>query len=150
MNSAPLARATKGHRMRRLLLAALCLQSAFSLGQQLSSTDFKLSYSPQGLSSLKRVQDTYDTDYIAGGMTLGDVYIRYRTSGQTTWKEALSATADARVGQGVSYKIGRAISTIATSSRTSSSIGPWGLNALNDQIEPRSSRDADIPFFRVG
>src|SRR5438445_231075 len=105
MNSAPLARATKGHRMRRLLLASLCLQSAFSLGQQLSSADFKLSYSPQGLRSLKRVHDTYDTDYIAGGMTLGDVYLRYRTSGQSAWKEALSATAAAQSGQGLSYKI---------------------------------------------
>src|SRR6266567_2061417 len=136
--------------MRILLLAIICLQSAASLGQQLSNSDFRLAYSGQGLSSLRRVQDLFDTNYIAGGRALGDVYIRYRTNGQSTWKEGLSAMAVTGVGQRVSYKIGRTVPTIANSSHTSSSIGPWGLDALNDQIEPQSSSDTDVPFFAWG
>lgn len=48
------------------------------------------------------------------------------------------------------YQVGRAVPTIATASRTNSSIGPWGTNALNDQIEPKNSHDQNIPFFAWG
>jgi hypothetical protein len=42
------------------------------------------------------------------------------------------------------------VPTIATASRTNSSVGPWGTTALNDQIEPKNSHDQNIPFFAWG
>jgi hypothetical protein len=149
-NSASLIQRPKDIIVRTFFLAAFCLQSAILFGQQPSNSEFKLSYSSHGLSSLKRVQDTYDTDYIAAGRALGDVYIRYRKSGEPTWKAASSAVAAGGQQDHGSYQIGRATPTLASSSRPNSSIGPWGVRALNDQIEPRTSRDADIPFFAWG
>jgi hypothetical protein len=126
------------------------MQSVSLTAQTISNDQFKISYSSAGLTSLKRVQDVYDTDYIAPGRTLGDVLFRYRTAGEQAWKQALSgdAGAPAGSGQGVSFTIGRAIPTLATLSRPSSSMSqPWGLSALNDQGEPQNSGDLNIPFF---
>ena len=121
--------------------------------QQLENDRFQLKFSSSGLSSLKHTRDVYDTDYVLPGRALGDVVVRYRTAGQA-WKQADSATAGAATpssqGTAYTYQIGRAIPTVATASKTSSSIGPWGTNALNDQIEPKSSRDQGVPFFAWG
>lgn len=43
------------------------------------------------LISLKRTQDNFDTEYIAGGQKLGDATIRYRQTG-TNWLTAQTAT----------------------------------------------------------
>jgi hypothetical protein len=128
-----------------------CSQIILAFGQHLDSDQFKLTFSMAGVSSFKRAQDVFDTDYILAGRTLGDVLVRYRAPHEE-WKEVSSGTAvsRSRSGNGVTYQIGRAIPTIATASRANSSIGPWGLSAVNDQIEPRNSRDKDIPFFAWG
>ncbi len=134
--------------MRHLALALLCVQAVFSTGQQISNDQFNLTYSPAGLSSVKHTHDTYDTDYIAPGRTLGDVLVRYRASGDGGWREASSATAPAASNETLSYTIGRAVPTLATSSKSSASTGQWSLHALSDQIEPGNASDTDIPFFR--
>src|SRR5947207_12038882 len=64
-------------------IPVLALSAAFPLGpsilaQSLQNAQFQLAYSPSGITSLKHVQDKYDTDYIAGGRTVGEVIIRYR------------------------------------------------------------------------
>ena len=79
--------------MRHLLLAVLCMQAVFSAGQQISNDQFNLTYSQAGLSSVKHTSDTYNTDYIAPGRSLGDVLVRYRAAGDGGWHEASSATA---------------------------------------------------------
>jgi len=121
--------------------------------QQLENDRFQLRFSDSGLSSLKHTHDVYDTDYVLSGRAVGDVLVRYKVAGQA-WKQVDSATAGAEnpSGHGMrySYKIGRAIPTIATASKTNSSTGPWGTSALNDQIEPSSSRDKGIPLFAWG
>ncbi len=43
------------------------------------------------LTSLKRTQDSFDTEYIAGGQKLGDATIRYRQTG-ANWLTAQTAT----------------------------------------------------------
>jgi hypothetical protein len=135
--------------LRKLILSLFLLSSGVACAQQLANDQFQLQFSSAGLSSLKHTKDVYDTDYILGGRALGDVVVRYRT-GTGTWQQVDSATAPSHDGSEVHYNIGRAIPTLATSSKTNSSVGPWGTNALNDQIEPKSSRDQNIPFFAWG
>lgn len=120
--------------------------------QQLSNDQFNLAYSSAGLTSIKRVQDVYDTDYISPGMSLGDVLVRYRAKGETSWKESVSGSRATPIdsGGGISYTVGRPVATVASSSRVSSSLVPWGLSALNDQIEPKKSADSNIPYYFWG
>jgi Family of unknown function (DUF5695) len=119
------------------------------LAQQIENQSFQLQFSSVGLKTLKRSHDSFDTNYILAGRALGDVFVRYHTQG-SPWQEVSSATAGALSNQSFTYTIGHAVPTIATSSHTNSSIGPWGTRALNDQIEPANSRDKDIPFFAWG
>jgi hypothetical protein len=134
--------------MRRLALAVLCLQAVFSLGQQISNDEFNLAYSSAGLSSIKHTHDAYDTDYMTPGRTLGDVVVRYRNAGDSAWQEVSSGNSAMAANERLSYTVGRAVPTIATSSRPSSSSGQWSLEALSDQIEPSNAGQTDIPFFR--
>jgi hypothetical protein len=69
--------------MRHLVFLFVCCHAVCSFGQQLSSQQFDISYSPAGLSSIKHVHDAYDTDYVMYGRTLGDVVLRYRATGET-------------------------------------------------------------------
>ena len=132
--------------MRNFLLAAVA--AAITLpAQPLANDSFQILTSPSGLTSLKRVHDGYDTDYIAGGRALGNVLVRYKLPAETSWQTALYPTARSQSGFRVSYRIGRAIPTIATSSKTSASYRRMPLGALNDQIEPASSSDETVPRF---
>lgn len=137
--------------IRKLSLTLFYLQATLALGQQLSNSEFRLTSSSAGISSLKRVHDVFDTDYILAGRTLGDILVRYHAPGEA-WKEASSASSASLnvFGKEINYEIGRAVPTIATASRASSSVGPWQVSALNDQIEPETSQDKDIPFFVWG
>lgn len=132
-----------------LPLVLLVCENVVVFAQQIQNESFQLQFSSVGLKALKRTHDSFDTNYILAGRALGDVFVRYRTQGGA-WEKVTSATAGAQSSQGFTYSIGRAVPTIATSSRTNSSIGPWGTRALNDQIEPANSHDNDIPFFAWG
>jgi hypothetical protein len=135
--------------MRVFALAVCCGfgLNAAAYGQTLANGNFNLQYSSAGVTSIKRVHDVYDTDYIASRRALGDVLIRYRKPGETEWRQAQSAHNPQAAGQQVSYTIGRAVPTLAMLSRASSSVGVRGTFALNDQIEPRNSADWTVPFF---
>ncbi|HXN50134.1 MAG TPA: DUF5695 domain-containing protein [Bryobacteraceae bacterium] len=122
--------------MRLFLLAAVAGAAA------LANSSFEIQSSPSGLTSLKRVHDRYDTDYIAGGHALGNVLVRYKAPADAAWQTALYAT-----GGGLSFHVGKAIPTIATSSKASASPGGTLLDALNDQIEPASSSNETVPRF---
>jgi hypothetical protein len=104
--------------MRNFLLAVAAAAIALP-AQPLANDSFQILTSPTGLTSLKRVHDAYDTDYIAGGRALGNVLVRYKLPAETSWQTALYPTGRSQSGQSVSYRIGRAIPTIATSSKTS-------------------------------
>jgi hypothetical protein len=132
--------------MRLFLLLAAAGAVALP-GQQIANSSFEIRATPAGLASLKRVHDRYDTDYIAGGRTLGNVLVRYRAPADAGWRTALYATGGNRDGQSVSYKVGAGIPTIATSSKASSSARWAQTDALNDQIEPASSADQAVPRF---
>lgn len=140
-------------RLASWLFAALLIggsPSAADAQQTLQDAQFQIGYSDSGITSVKHVHDKYDTDYITPGGTLGDLLIRYRARGEQGWKKATAATIDIKIGpqQGsVSYTIGVAVPTIATSSRPSASVRFPGVLALNDQVIPGNSHDKDIPRF---
>lgn len=50
--------------------------------KKITSGNFLLEFSGRGLSSLKCVGDTYPTDYILSGNTIGDVVISFKPAGQ--------------------------------------------------------------------
>jgi hypothetical protein len=122
--------------MRLFLLAAVAGAVA------LANSPFAIQTAPSGLTSLKRVNDHYDTDYIAGGHALGNLLVRYKAPSDAGWQTALYAT-----GGGLSYHVGKAIPTVATSSKASASAAPFLLGALNDQTEPAKSSDETVPRF---
>lgn len=55
---------------------------------RLSGSIFEIRYSGEGITSLKRVDDRHDTNYIAPDSALGGLIIRYRTAGEKEWREA--------------------------------------------------------------
>ena len=118
--------------------------------ETLSNAQFRIGYSTSGITSLMRVEDRYETDYIAPGRTLGDVVIRYRARGAKEWKEASAAMiegAEPAGGSTLSYRIGAAVPTLATSSRASASVPGFGVSALNDKVVPKNSRDIGVFLF---
>jgi hypothetical protein len=119
--------------------------------QSLRNNEFHLDYSSSGINSLKRVQDKYDTDYIARGRSLGDVLIRYRYSGDKEWKKATSALLDttpsAQSENAVHFTIGERVPTLASLAEASASVRSPALAALSDDLMPASSQDTDVPRF---
>jgi hypothetical protein len=118
--------------------------------QSLQNTEFHLDYSSSGVTSLKRVHDKYDTDYIARGRTLGDLLIRYRSVGEKNWKKASAALLDQNSpssDHAVTFTIGELVPTLASLARPSASIRAQTLFALSDDLQPQNSRDDDIPRF---
>ncbi len=131
-----------------LFLAGACAQT-------LNDAQFQISYGPAGITSLQHTQDSYPTEYLAPGRALGDLVIRYRAAAETAWKE-IGAAGQVAPGS-PSFVIGTPVPTIATRARATSSAtpagrggrGPAGLTtaALNDQIDPRTSRDNIARFM---
>lgn len=67
-------------------LWALLSMVATGADRNLANDFFEITYSEEGITSLKRKDDTHDTNYIASERALGaDVVIRYRTDSQQTW-----------------------------------------------------------------
>jgi len=134
--------------MIRLIAASLyVLTLCGAVAQTISNDQFKLSYTRNGIASLKHVNDAYDTDYISAGRTLGDVFIRYRNPGGSVWQQTVGAYNPENTSTNLSYRVGHTVATLATSATRESSAPRWGINALNDQLEPRNSADNEIPSY---
>src|SRR6059036_2690640 len=107
-----------------ILLAFLLYLAPPITAQSLHDSQFQLSYSSSGITSLKRVQDKYDTDYISRGRAVGDLLLRYRAPDEKEWKKAYGAVLDPRGGaqqDSVSFTIGELVPTLASVARPSAS-----------------------------
>jgi hypothetical protein len=141
--------------MRLLACIVLVCNASVLQGQTLRNQQFQLTCSPAGLTSLKHVQDVFDTDYILPGRSTGDLVLRYRTAGSTDWRRVSQAAVDASASSEsrLSLHVGNAVPTIASESRISTSMVPTqgrGADrggALNDQLEPANSHDNVTPLF---
>src|SRR6478672_7036804 len=86
---------------------ALAPVSASLQAGELSSRTFHLQYDASGLTSLTRVADVADTEYIGPNGTLGRLLIRYRTSAHGDWKELRDLLASAAPGaNAIAYTLG--------------------------------------------
>ena len=132
-----------------LLLAAFSLPPLAS-PQSLQNSEFHLTYSSSGVTSLKRVQDKYDTDYVARGRALGDLLIRYRSEGEKEWRKASAALLDPKNSspeRNATFSIGELVPTLASLARPSASVRSPAVFVLNDQLLPENSKDESIPRF---
>ena len=137
-----------------LLATAVFLGSphaGFAQQKTIENDTFQVSYSSSGVTGIQRVHDTYPTDYIAQGRTLGNLVVRYRAPGERSWKEVSAATIDAAATDPakstVGYTIGVSAPTIAGGSKPSASVESWALGTLNDQIVPDNSAQSGVPHF---
>jgi hypothetical protein len=64
--------------------AILGPKATFADGQ-LKDNEFALQYGARGITSLRRVQDTYDTQYISTGGVLGNVALQFKTAADAGW-----------------------------------------------------------------
>lgn len=124
------------------------------------SSQFAVRANSGAITSLKRKQDAFVTEYLAGGARLGDVSIKYRQTG-TNWLAADTATL-AATGLGVSgwntsgtaytasYRITNA-ATAVLALRTEFSFAEdasivWTLSATNLTAQPVEIGDLAVPF----
>jgi hypothetical protein len=140
----------------RFLLVFLPLLSAGA--QTMNDQQFQISYGLAGIASLQHTGDFYPTEYLAPGRALGDLVIRYRAAGETDWTQIGAAGADSASAS--SFIVGTRVPTIASSAHGSSSAPAAGRGArgfavppptaLNDQVDPRTSRDNIARFTWQG
>src|SRR5262252_298700 len=117
------------------LLVDLCTQPAHA--QQLSDESFQLQYDATGIHSLKRTNDTYDTDYIAANGVLGRLVVRYRTTRNGDWRELREMVLAPQAGpRTIGYTLGSWLPTLAARSTGGAAVGAAGVRALNDGVVP--------------
>jgi len=126
---------------------------------QLVSDVFQVQIGAGGITSLKRVRDIHDTEYIAPGGALGNMVVRFRGAGETNWhiiSEPKLAAQPAPGSNAVEYFIGTLDPTIAALSTKLASVNsePAALDALSDGRVPpagagRGARGAvpPVPSF---
>ncbi|HEY4378827.1 MAG TPA: DUF5695 domain-containing protein, partial [Acidobacteriaceae bacterium] len=118
------------------------------VGQAPSPFPFQVRYAASGIASLQRVQDKYATDYIQSGHALGDVTIRYRAEGASTWSEISAASRETGAqGPAATYRIARLQPTLAGSARVSASVPGPGARVLTADFEPTTSGDIGATRF---
>ena len=120
--------------------------------KSMSSSVFEMRYSDQGITSLKRVNDKYDTEYIASGSALGGLIIRYRTSGENEWQEIREiAPGDEQEEGTISYAIGNSISNkylqVVEQFRLNGQALDWTITLANESNEPLEIGDLAVPMY---
>ena len=77
--------------------AASAAESDAGASRSLATAQFVVESDAGLLTSLRRVGDAVDTQYIAPGAQLGGVTLAYRSAGETEWRRAsTSSTASTR------------------------------------------------------
>jgi hypothetical protein len=117
------------------IISLLVLLPGLAGGQTLSNNVFNLQYGAGGITSLKRVNDKYDTEYLSAGGVLGNVVIQYRTSTNSSWMTAREVGPAAAASAGdntIHYSIGTLLPTLPQLSTVSVSGNGTNANSLSD------------------
>ncbi|MEO7719567.1 MAG: DUF5695 domain-containing protein [Capsulimonas sp.] len=77
--------------------------------QVISSRAFQIGYTSQGVTSIQRVHDRYNTDYVASERAVGSLVLRYRTLGASEWNRASAAIAINGHKDTLTYTIGTSL-----------------------------------------
>jgi len=80
---------------RLLAMSFWILASGAFAQKSVAIEPFELRFGRQGISSLKRTADAYDTDYIAKGRALGDVLVSYRME-KGRWQQVTASSMSER------------------------------------------------------
>jgi len=122
-------------RSTRFLFATLLLLPAIACAQDLRNNAFTVQYNDEGIISLRRTNDVADTEYLASGGSLGRLVARYRTAGQSEWRDIghlkLSGPS---TGNTIQYRAGELLKTLAAQSEVSASAPVPGLATVNDGL----------------
>jgi hypothetical protein len=116
------------------IVAAALLPEA-AVGQMLSNRSFNIQYGEQGITSLRRTNDIYETEYLTQGGVLGNVFIQYRTGREAGWKTAREIGPGPAAAPGsntVNYMIGMLMPTLPQLSTASASVNGTSLASLSD------------------
>ncbi|HEX6974172.1 MAG TPA: DUF5695 domain-containing protein, partial [Vicinamibacterales bacterium] len=117
------------------LLIPLCGPAS---ADDLANQSFRIQYDRDGIRSLRRTGDTYDTDYIAANTALGRLLVRYRATANGDWRELRDLVArTAGVSGSIEYVLGTLQPTLASKASPSAARGVGGLRGLNDGIVPQ-------------
>ena len=134
-------------KLHPLIVCVLGLSQAMP-GQSRVDSPFQLKYGESGMTSLRKLQDKYATDYIQSGHALGDITIRYRAEGAAAWNEISAASREPGMqGAAVSYRINRLQPTLAGRARMSASVAGPGARVLTADFEPSTSGDIGAQRF---
>ena len=117
------------------IIALLAMFSKSTFGQTLTNNAFNIRYSAGGITSLKRANDKYDTDYLSVGGTLGNLVIQYRTStnsGWTTAREVGPGDTSLTDGNTIHYSVGTLLPTLPQMSTVSFSGNGTNTTSLSD------------------
>lgn len=125
----------------------------------MQSTHFNLTFDPTtgGITSLKRQNDLYDTDYLLAGATLGAVIVRYR-QGQGEWHELNTATAgatrQATISEDATHKVATfayapapAAPQLTVEFTLSDDLLVWTLHLRNPTDQPLELGDIALPLL---
>jgi hypothetical protein len=139
--------------MRTARVSAACagavalLVSAPALAQDLNGSGFQVRAGASGITSLRRADDTYDTEYIAPGRALGRLVVRYRTTRNGDWRELSGLIQRPSAGGSLTYALGAPAAPLATRASASAVSGAGGLRALNDGVVPIGAAAATAAVF---
>ncbi len=133
------------------------LRATWSFAEgQLKNDEFAIEYGPRGITSLKRVQDAYDTEYISTGGVLGNVAIQYRVPTATQWSLAREvklvdepAQSDTG-GNTISYSISgptpdKALD-VKEAFKLEGGVLTWTLTIANQGEQPLEVGDVALPL----
>ncbi len=116
-------------------IMALVLLPGLAVGQVLSNDAFNIQYNAGGITSLRRANDTYETEYVTRGGVLGNVFIQYRRGAGSVWTTAREIGAGPAAAPGsnsVNYIIGTLLPTLPQLSTASASVNGTNLASLSD------------------
>ena len=133
------------------LLAALVVAPGVGFADgELKDEGFAIQYGAKGITSLKRVKDVYDTEYLAPGGVLGNVVIQYRAGGETGWRVARDVALAGDAGKGesaVRYAIGVQADLKAEESfALEKGVLTWTLTLANMGEKPLEIGDLALPM----
>lgn len=113
---------------------------------ELKSQSFEIQYGPSGITSLRRVRDAAETEYVGPNGALGRLVVRYRTAAHGDWKELrdLLPGPAAPGGKSIVFTLGTAQPSLASRASPSAVQGVGGLRGLNDGLVPPQ---AGAPVF---
>lgn len=128
------------------IIAFLAMLPELVVSQTLSNDAFIIHYGSSGITSLKRANDKYNTDYLSVGGTLGNIVIQYRTSTNGDWitaREIGPGTPASADGNTINYSVGTLLPTLPQLSTVSFSGNGTNAASLSDGLYPPAATERD-------